>query len=254
MDELNQATDGMFDDFTEDDLVIENEPEESESEEPKAETEETTEVKAEEPFLTIRYNKEDKGLTREDAITYAQKGMNYDHLNDKYTNLSNRLSELAGMNGMQLDAYLDSLSNAQKNLAISKEMKSLRQAYPGAEDALIREIAERNVNERFVNQQTKLAEEAKTQEETQRKELEKQIDIFQSVFPNVRADNLDQKVYDLMGKGYTLLEAYYVVNKPKEDARNAIIEKNTSNKAKSLGNVGNAEEVSTDDFLAGWND
>lgn len=248
-EDLNQDQ-GLFDDFTDTDLV---EDAEEEIEPTEAKAEETTEVKADEPFLTIRYNKEDKGLTREDAITYAQKGMNYDKLYDNYTNLSNRLNELAGMNDMNLDSYLDSLSNAQKNLAINKEMRSLKETYPGAEDALLREVAERNVNERFANQQTKKQEEARSQEDAQRESLEKQVEIFSSVFPNVRADNLDQRVYDLMGKGYTLLEAYTVVNKPKEDARNAIIEKNESNKAKSLGNVGNAEDITKDDFMEGWN-
>ena len=70
-EDLNQDQ-GLFDDFTD----VEDTEEVSEPTEAKAE--ETTEVKADEPFLTIRYNKEDKGLTREDAITYAQKGMNYD--------------------------------------------------------------------------------------------------------------------------------------------------------------------------------
>ena len=248
-EDLNQDQ-GLFDDFTETDLV---EDAEEEIEPTEAKAEETTEVKADEPFLTIRYNKEDKGLTREDAITYAQKGMNYDHLNEKYTTLSNRLNELAGMNDMNLDAYLDSLSNAQRNLAINKEIKSLRETYPGAEDDLLRSVAEKNVNERFANQESKRIEEERSQEEAQKESLQKQMDIFTSVFPNVRADQLDDRVYDLMGKGYTLLEAYTVVYKPKEDARNAINEKNESNRSKSLGNVGNSEDINKDDFMEGWN-
>ena len=243
-EDLNQDQ-GLFDDFSVEDTEEVSEPTE-------AEAEETTEVKADEPVLTIRYNKEDKGLTREDAITYAQKGMNYDKLYDNYTSLSNRLNELAGMNDMNLDSYLDSLSNAQRNLAINKEMRSLKETYPGAEDDLLREVAERNVNERFANQQSRKQEEARSQEDAQRESLEKQVEIFSSVFPNVRADNLDQRVYDLMGKGYTLLEAYTVVNKPKEDARNAIIEKNESNRNKSLGNMSSNEEIQTDDFLKGF--
>ena len=35
---------------------------------------------ADQPFLTVRYNKQDKPLSREEAATYAQKGMNYDKL------------------------------------------------------------------------------------------------------------------------------------------------------------------------------
>ncbi|MDD5018225.1 MAG: hypothetical protein PHO15_09025 [Eubacteriales bacterium] len=46
------------------------------------------------PFLTVRYNKEDKPLSKEAAVAYAQKGMNYDKL-------SRRLKEA----GEKLGAY-----------------------------------------------------------------------------------------------------------------------------------------------------
>jgi hypothetical protein len=45
-----------------------------------------------EPFMTIRYNKEDKPLTRDEAAVYAQKGMNYDKLSERLKDLSARLS------------------------------------------------------------------------------------------------------------------------------------------------------------------
>ena len=45
---------------------------------------------AEAPFLTVRYNKEERPLTREAAAEYAQKGLNYDKI-------SGRLSEAERM-------------------------------------------------------------------------------------------------------------------------------------------------------------
>ena len=37
---------------------------------------------AEEPIITVRYNKQDRGLTRQEAITLAQKGLKYDSMNE----------------------------------------------------------------------------------------------------------------------------------------------------------------------------
>lgn len=47
----------------------------------------------EEPFMTVRYNKEDKPLTKEEAIVYAQKGMNYDKLQERLKETAAKLSE-----------------------------------------------------------------------------------------------------------------------------------------------------------------
>lgn len=44
------------------------------------------------PFITVRYNKEDKPLSKEEAVVYAQKGMNYDKISERLKELSARLS------------------------------------------------------------------------------------------------------------------------------------------------------------------
>jgi hypothetical protein len=46
-----------------------------------------------EPFMTVRYNKEEKPLSKEEAITYAQKGMNYDKLHGRLREMAVKLSE-----------------------------------------------------------------------------------------------------------------------------------------------------------------
>lgn len=46
-----------------------------------------------ETFLTIRYNKEDMPLSKEEAVVFAQKGMNYDKLSERIKELSARLGE-----------------------------------------------------------------------------------------------------------------------------------------------------------------
>lgn len=47
----------------------------------------------EQPFMTVRYNKEDKPLSKEEAVVYAQKGMNYDKLQERLKEMAAKLSE-----------------------------------------------------------------------------------------------------------------------------------------------------------------
>ena len=59
-----------------------------------------------EPYLTIKYNHEQKGLTQEEAVTLAQKGMAYDSL---YT----PLQRAAALKGMTVKAFIESVEKAQ---------------------------------------------------------------------------------------------------------------------------------------------
>jgi hypothetical protein len=50
----------------------------------------------EQPFLTVRYNKQDKPLSREEAAVYAQKGMNYDKLMGRLKAAEEQVKTLGG--------------------------------------------------------------------------------------------------------------------------------------------------------------
>ena len=69
-------------------------------------TQETQEVVAEQPKIKVKYDKEEKELSYDEAVTLAQKGMNYDRLNEKYDSLKAKehaiklVEKLAEQNGM----------------------------------------------------------------------------------------------------------------------------------------------------------
>ncbi len=46
-----------------------------------------------EPFLTVKYNKQEKNLSQDEAREYAQKGMNYDKISDRLKQTKQRLIE-----------------------------------------------------------------------------------------------------------------------------------------------------------------
>lgn len=50
-------------------------------------TNQQTETQIEQPKVKVKYNKEEKELSLEEAAQYAQKGMNYDKVHEKVTKL-----------------------------------------------------------------------------------------------------------------------------------------------------------------------
>ena len=235
--------------------VQEEAPEQEVAEDPNDEAAST-------PFLTITYNKEKKGLTQEEAVTYAQKGMNYDKLHSQYESvkqkesLLNEISRLAELNGMSLEDYVVNLNEVQNEFAISQEVEALKQKYPSADEGILRELAETHIKERNESK-AKVAEDSKReQDEARKEEIGRQLDKFTQRYPDVDPQNLDSKVYSLMAEGYTLLEAYESVEakkrqaaEQKRQAEEKIIRQNEENKKKSLGNLSNSGEVDKDEFL-----
>ena len=144
MDELNQVQDTAVesDDFFSDDVTeaegLFDEPETQDKPVEDADTvqesnDTTNDEAAVTPFLTVTYNKAQRGLTQDEAIEYAQKGMNYDKLHGQYEALKqsepllNELNRLAELNGMSVEDYLHNLNDVQRNFEISQELEALRQ-------------------------------------------------------------------------------------------------------------------------------
>lgn len=274
-EEIMLEEDVLFDDFADEDFPEETTDETEESTDEVKPTSNDTPIendsnKKEEPFITIKYNSEEKGLSKEEAISMAQKGMNYDKINYNYTAMKGdydaikpiheQLSKLAKDNGMDVASYVQSLQDMQTNYAVSQEMNKLKEQYPNTDESLLEEIARNRVldNLNAIKQQSDLQK--NNEYEARKNEIKRQLDVFEKRYPNVDPQQLNQKVYDLMNDGYTLLEAYQVVEDEKrivEEQQKAEKEKvnqqNQSNAKKGLGNTGNADDIDVDDFLSGFN-
>lgn len=222
-------------------LDIEDEPDTTEESET---SEEVTQTVEESPFLSVKYNKEDRNLTREEAITFAQKGMNYDKLNERYTNQHSILEKLASANNLSVEDFLNELQTAQNSYAISSEVERLREQYPDADEELLKALATERV------EHTPRVSESEKRESEHQAEINRQFESFKKRFPTVDAASLDDEVYQLMDEGHTLLEAYSIVenNKNKKDidslsARIKELENMAEKRKKSYGNTSNTGEV-----------
>ena len=187
--------------------------------------------------------------------------MNYDNLLGKFDQLNSRLEKLAKANGLTVDSFLENIESVQDRLELDQELEQLKQQFPNTEESALEELANSRISKRKTeNLRNAEAQEQKNQE-AQRNEIGRQIDIFQKRYPDLEPQNLDPQVYDLMKDGYTLLEAYESVEADKrlaaEKARQSqekISKKNESNKAKSLGNTSSIGSVEKDAFLSGFNE
>ena len=233
----------LFDDLASEDMPVE-EPETNEQNEP------------DEPFLTIQYDKQEYGLSRNEAKDLAEKGKNYDRMREKYNNLYDNINRLASMNNMSVDDYLNRLDSTQTDYMVNLEFDKLKEAHPNDSDEVLQEIAQRRVMESMAKNR-QLAQEAKEREvSAQQQAVQREVDKFLSEYPEFKLkspEELDPMVFEYVKGGYTLLEAY---NKWMAGNANKDVEKanqlNAENKKRSLGNTTNAGKVETDDFLKGF--
>lgn len=264
---MTEMNEGFFDDIT-DDMPIEEIADEM-TDETELETEDETEVGTEtetevgteptEPFLKIKYDKEEIGLTQDEARELAEKGKNYDRIRDRYNSLNDQIERLARIYDMDVNTFLNSLSDSQKKFEIANEVQSLREQYPNADDGLLNEIATSRVNSRTTQREAQVAQEQTQKQDTIDAEVKRQVDLFRQEYPNLEPDKLDKQVYGYVKQGYTLLEAYskwarneQVKNKPIEEERLRARQLNEANRSKSYGDTSTVGSADVDDFMSGW--
>ena len=148
--------------------------ENTEVEETEQTSEEETTESEQEPFLTIRYDKEDIPLTQEEAIALAQKGKNYDRLSEKYNNLNNELEMMARANGMDINTYLSNLSKIQTSMVARKELEKLKGKYPDADEGLLLELANKQAEEVLQTRRQEYVASRDNQANTQKEALKAQ--------------------------------------------------------------------------------
>lgn len=244
--------------------VTEDTPVEEAAKEEVVQEEKAEEPKEKEtaPFLTIKYNKEARDLSQDEAIELAQKGMNYDSIYEKYNALKpyegqfSELNRLAKANGMSVEDYLNNLKEVQDAFELNREVEQLRKEYADADETLITEVAKSRISQRKDSNEAARIRQEDSKKDAIRSEVERQVNKFEQRYPDVDPSKLDKEVYDLMKEDYTLLEAYEIVQGEKRAAEDRIKEKqalsakqNEENKKKSLGNLTNTGDIEKDAFM-----
>jgi hypothetical protein len=161
----------------------------------QAETENAAVTKADSPSLPkengqtirIKYNGSEMELSRDEAVTLAQKGMNYDKLTERLRSFENSeelkvLDAYARQNGMTRKQYVKQLQTRQAESLVESEMREIKTRYPELPDAAAKELAE-----------IKAAEKRREFEENEKQEAErlKQEQLrpwqeFSKAYPEIR--------------------------------------------------------------------
>ena len=238
----------------------EQETTEGEEEQSTEEAAADEQAQAEEPMFDLKYNKETKQYTKQQVTELAQKGLNYDHVieqrdrlqqenadlakfKDEYSGVFETLESMAESAGKNLPEFLTSI---RMNMLVAQGVSQ-----ETARERILREDAERRL-------QASAAEENRKSkaEERQREDIRR----FQEKYKDVDPKTIPQEVWQAVGKGELLVDAYgdyqrrELERQLKEaNEKLAIRAKNESNKQKSLGSLQSTkQETGKDPFLEGF--
>lgn len=246
---------------TSNDFAIEELNDTSESSEETADTSstessETTDTTPED-FLNIRYNGADKALTKEEAVTLAQKGMNYDKVYGKLQDLENSpiiktFKEQADRAGLSLEDYANRLADFQKESSIQSIANDFMAKYPDSTDEIAKQYAEKAYESQVAKKEAEERHKAEQDEKAQNDKLVQEVQEFTERFPDVDVNSLPNSVIEDINNGMPLMQAYLLYENHELKTRASNKETEAKNNSSSVGslkdNNGNAKH---DGFLTG---
>ena len=159
----------------------------------------TSEAPAAESPYRVRYNHEDVDLTREQVLEYAQKGMNYDKVHGELQRLREdparrMLEREAAEMGVSPEEYLRRTSESGMQADVDRLVSG------GYDEREAREIVEGR------RAKTRLAELERQRQAEDRRRAD--LSEFRELFPDVAITDVPQEVWDGVGHGMTLTDAY----------------------------------------------
>jgi hypothetical protein len=225
--------------------------EQTEAQEQSQETEQAEQTS---PFLKVKYNKEEMELDEATARELAQKGLNYDKVQERLQALESdpRLSlveRLAQQQGMSVDEYVQAVQQYQEEQQLNE---LIQQNIP---EEYAREMLE---NRRF-REQLQQEQQQKQQEEQQNAEFADFFKYFRET--NGRdfvpdTDIIPDSVWQANQQGIPLKYAYAEHENNQLRQQLATLKKNQDNAKKApVGGVtqhGSHETASTDPFMMGF--
>lgn len=236
-DELDNDTDGFEDtEVTEPTPGEEQEVEENSQEETVTENPQT---------LKIKYNKEEKELTLEEATILAQKGLNYDKIVEKLSGYENNrglgyLNKLAAQSGKSVEELVDFWEQQEQQ----EELNQLVQA----------NIPEEYAKEILENRKFRQSLEEKQRHEQEKSKQDQEFKDFFNQFPNVKPEEIPSEVWEANKEGTPLRIAMMEYNYKKLETENAQLKNNQKNllKGNPGGVTGKQHNESYDAFLDGF--
>lgn len=213
--------------------------------------------------LRVKYNGEERDISLDEARKLAQKGLNYDHVvseRDRNRNAFDFLMERAKGEGITVEQLIERERAGAENQRLEAKMREIRSRDDDASEETIKRLAQFELEAEKRNKD-KERETAETQALEQKKNAE--IEGWNRLFaehPELKAKEGEQispevtGLFELIGKGYTPVEAYYIKRSRELEVQNKMQADKYTAKQKSIGPLsGNPKTEEEDDFLAGFN-
>ena len=157
------------------------------------------------PFITVRYNHEDRGLSQDEAITLAQKGLHYDTLHGK-------LDYVASLQGIDVNTLVERLVTAPEEA----HKKHLEELYGEDSDDvkigmnIFREKQSENYKKFVADREKAAQEKAENEQKTTQSRLAEEFIELQREFPDVAEfkDLPDSVIREAAGGKRDLISCY----------------------------------------------
>lgn len=197
------------------------------------------------------------------AIELLQKGMNYEHKNERELAVLNQYAAAANMTVPQFIQHLEQRKQEQE---LEAEVKQLKSEFPASEEGALREIAQRRVaDRRNAQMQQAYARDAQMQQlrsrvdqtlqQMQKQRENAQWDAYEKETGIHDPENIPPRVWELVQQGKTPMEAHWQYQseqaKAELDKQNNIHQQQERNRQATTGSLaGGAEQSGFEaDFL-----
>jgi hypothetical protein len=205
----------------------------------------SSEAQAEAPYLEIKYNHEKKGLTREEAISWAQKGMHYE-------STYNALERAAAIKGVSVNDFLKNLETAEDEAY----KQSLIERFGNDEDVINEMMELREIKKQKAINSAKETQrlDAEAREQSANERIAKEFTQMKKDFPEVAEYSaLPQAVKQAANEGMPLAYAYLMyqhTEKKKVETANRQAAEAEKHSAGSMSSAESTDMVG-DAFLKG---
>lgn len=196
------------------------------------------------------------------AIELLQKGMNYEHKNERELAVLNQYAAAANMTVPQ---FIQQLEQRQQMQELETEVEKLKNEFPATEENALREIAQRRVaDRRNAQMQQAHARDAQMQQlrsrvdqtvqELQQRRQDEQWTAYENETGIHTPDKIPPRVWELVNRGKTPMEAHWQYQseqaKAELDKQNNIHQQQERNRQATTGSLAGAA-VEEDAFLSG---
>lgn len=228
-----------------------DQPNAEETEEP-SEIEPEQEVQAQTDQFELKHLDEVRTVGREEVITLAQKGMDYDRIRGKLDEREGKeaeafsfLESLAKEQGMTIEDFMDSTKAS---------LKAKRDGidYNAALQAVKMERREAAIAKKEKELQSQQEQKAQADEADRRRQQD--IADFRKAYPDVDGKSIPKEVWADVSKGMSLLNAYAKFDNARIREELEAERKNAENARKAAGSKANSGKTKVDPFDALWYD